>query len=392
MSVINKMLRDLDQRHAATPSGATVSKQPRGTHALGSSGGPSVAAMKAGRGRRWIALGAGGAVLLALAAGWLWQNIAVSPDVPRVESRSTAPIAPIAPTAIAVAAVPTATPVAPTVPQIQAAASAGGAAAVVTAQPAATVAAPTGAPPNAPVPTAAGTSGVAARASSKSEVLAQPAKQTLDSAGTREIPLALGLRMDTSLSPRKLAERAAVSERAASPRPEQSPGASANDALERAQALWNAGSRDAALDLLQDAVAVAERQGAGGSFPQGNPVLLPLVRELSRLQLADARHGAVWELLTRLEPQLGTVPDLWAIRGNAAQRLGRHQDSVHAYLVALQSRPNEQRWLLGAAVSLAALGQSGSAADMADKARAVGVVSPDVLAYLRQQGVPLRDK
>jgi hypothetical protein len=41
---------------------------------------------------------------------------------------------------------------------------------------------------------------------------------------------------------------------------------------------------------------------------------------------------------------------------------------------------------------LAALGQTSSAADMADKARAVGVVSPDVLAYLRQMGVPLKDK
>ena len=97
-------------------------------------------------------------------------------------------------------------------------------------------------------------------------------------------------------------------------------------------------------------------------------------------------------MLTRLEPQLGSAPDLWAIRASAAQRLGRHQDSVHAYMTALQSRPNEQRWMLGAAVSLAALGQTGSAAEMADKARAVGVVSPDVLAYLRQMGVPLKDK
>ena len=61
-------------------------------------------------------------------------------------------------------------------------------------------------------------------------------------------------------------------------------------------------------------------------------------------------------------------------------------------MVALQSRPNEQRWLLGAAVSLAALGQTRSAADMADKARAVGVVSPEVVGYLRQMGVPFKDK
>jgi tetratricopeptide (TPR) repeat protein len=202
--------------------------------------------------------------------------------------------------------------------------------------------------------------------------------------------------METTLTPRRPAERAERqpgSERAPSTASSDVPkGPTPNEALERAQTLWNTGAREAAIDLLQDAVGVAERAGAGAAYPQGNPVLLPLVRELTRLQLAESRHGAVWDVLTRLEPQLGTASDLWAIRGNVAQRLGRHQDSVHAYMVALQSRPNEQRWLLGAAVSLAALGQTSSAADMADKARAVGVVSPDVLAYLRQMGVPLKDK
>jgi tetratricopeptide (TPR) repeat protein len=116
-----------------------------------------------------------------------------------------------------------------------------------------------------------------------------------------------------------------------------------------------------------------------------------MVRELTRMQLMESRPAPVLELLTRLEPVLGNQADLWAVRANAAQRLGRHQDSVHAYMTALQSRPNEQRWLLGAAVSLAALGQTASAADMATKARAVGVVSKDVLAYLRQMGVLVKD-
>jgi tetratricopeptide (TPR) repeat protein len=88
---------------------------------------------------------------------------------------------------------------------------------------------------------------------------------------------------------------------------------------------------------------------------------------------------------------LGNHADLWAIRANAAQRLGRHQDSVHAYMVALQSRPDEQRWLLGTAVSLAALGQISSATEMAEKARTIGPVSKDILAYLRQAGVTIRD-
>jgi Flp pilus assembly protein TadD len=150
--------------------------------------------------------------------------------------------------------------------------------------------------------------------------------------------------------------------------------------------LWNAGSREGAMSVLQQVISNLERSPEGG----GAGFALP-VRELARMQLADARPGAAWELLTRLESQLGNDPESWALRGNAAQRLGRHQDSANAYQAALQLRPNEQRWLLGAAVSLAALGQAAAAGDMTDKARAVGPVAKDVLAYLRQMGVPVKD-
>lgn len=163
------------------------------------------------------------------------------------------------------------------------------------------------------------------------------------------------------------------------------------EALAQAQSLWTGGNREAAIDLLRDSVAAAERAAPAGAGANGDPVVLPLVRELTRLQLSLARHAAVWDLLTRLEPLLGNQADLWAIRANTAQRLGRHQDSVHAYMTALQSRPTEQRWLLGAAVSLAALGQLSSSADMAERARAVGPVSKDVQSYLRQMGVAVRE-
>ena len=163
------------------------------------------------------------------------------------------------------------------------------------------------------------------------------------------------------------------------------------DAIAQAQNLWNTGSHDAAIDLMQQSIAVAERAAKSGGGANSGSVLAPLVREMARMQLAEGRFGAVWEMLTRLELQLGNQADLWAIRANAAQRLGRHQDSVHAYMVALQSRPDEQRWLLGAAVSLAALGQTSSAAEMAEKARAVGPISKDILAYLRQAGVIFKD-
>lgn len=155
--------------------------------------------------------------------------------------------------------------------------------------------------------------------------------------------------------------------------------------MARAQALWLAGSREGALDLIREARVLAER-----GQPLDAVTLAMLVREQAQMELAQGRADVVHELLMRLEPQLTDQAELWAVRGNAAQRLGLHQDSVQAYQQALKLRPGESRWLLGAAVSLAALGQLEAAAKQVELARTAGPVSPEVLAYLRQAGVPLR--
>ena len=158
-------------------------------------------------------------------------------------------------------------------------------------------------------------------------------------------------------------------------------------ALAQAQGLWSTGAHEAAMDLLREALAAVERAGAGNA-----QLLAPLARELARMEMAQGRVAQALSLLTRLEPSLSGVAEVWALRGNAAQRLGRHEESAAAYLAALKLRPNEARWMLGAAVSLAAQGQTTSAAELAEKARAGGALSPDVASYLRQLGVPLRER
>lgn len=164
------------------------------------------------------------------------------------------------------------------------------------------------------------------------------------------------------------------------------------EALAQAQSLWNSGSHDAAIELVREALAAAERGNLAGTSAGNNSVLAALARELARMDLAEGRVSQALELLTRLEPALSGAADVWALRGNAAQRLGRHSESAAAYLMALKLRPNEARWMLGAAVSLAAQGQTAEAAELAEKARAGGVLSREVATYLRQLGVPLRER
>lgn len=361
MSVINKMLRDLDARRGEArlpdlPQGAIPAAM-EGTASVGASAGPRV--------RRW---GAGLIVLLLCAAALAWYLHATQAVAP--PPLAVAPVA-------APAAAPVPAPEVPTQPQAP------------VPQPAEPAAEPpqalSEAAPSASEPQAATEPEPPRKPRRRSEAV-----ETAQTPPATERPRKRS-RTASEAEPESRAPAIAPASAApmatdvSAPAAVQRRQSAAQETLAQAQALWNAGSREAALQLVQDAVAVAER-----AQPVDATLLAQLVREQVRMELALGRPGPALAVLTRLEPALSGQADLWAVRGNAAQRLGRHQESVQAYLTALQLRPGEPRWMLGAAVSLAALGQLDAAARQAEQARALGPVSPEVLTYLRQAGVALR--
>ncbi len=382
MSVINKMLRDLDHRQAATSPGATPQSGGNATVRGVSPVGATDHSARRSRLRVGLGVLAGLTALAALAWFAMDELDLRAGSAPQV-ALSVAPPPALAPSAQA--PVQAADVVAPAAGVSQAAAS----------QPVSPASAVQGemvlrmeesisarkaldALLSTPAPAPAGPSAAAATAAK-----AKPREPVVANA-----PVSSALAKPSAPASAKSTVVAAPGDAPVVVPRQPLP---SSDVLTQVQSLWNLGSHDAAVDLMQQSIANAERAAKSGSGQAGSAQLAPLVREMARMQLSEGRYGAVWDMLTRLEPVLGNQPDLWAIRANAAQRLGRHQDSVHAYMVALQSRPDQQRWLLGAAVSLAALGQTSSAAEMAEKARAVGPVSKDILAYLRQSGVVLRD-
>jgi Flp pilus assembly protein TadD len=164
------------------------------------------------------------------------------------------------------------------------------------------------------------------------------------------------------------------------------------EALAQAQSLWNSGAHQEAIGLAREALVTAERTNLASPSAGNKSVLASLARELARMEMAQGRVREALEMLTRLEPALFTNADVWAMRGNAAQRLGRHAESVAAYVMALRLRPNEARWMLAAAISLANQGQMADAAELTERARVGGVLTPEVAAYLKQLGVPMRER
>jgi MSHA biogenesis protein MshN len=165
----------------------------------------------------------------------------------------------------------------------------------------------------------------------------------------------------------------------------------AAQALAQAQQLWNAGSRDAATHLLTESLLVLERVHAAELAGPGSTVALSLVRELVRMDLAQAQPDAALAVLKRQDRMVSGQADLLASRGNAAQRVGQHLQASQSYQAALMLRPGEPRWMLGEAISLAAMGQLDAAAELVEQARGLGTIKPDVLAYLKQLGVQLRE-
>lgn len=366
MSVINKMLRDLDARRA----GGSLPQLQRqggpdallGTVSVGAAAQPSAAH----GGRWWLA-----AVLLFAGSGLAaWYLL---------EGAAELPMAPVPPAVVAVTPPASAPIMSPAADTPEPAASA----------PADTTSAPWAAASSVvPAPMLVASAAVASEPNkSQRERAAPPAAKETRAAAPVPVAAKEPQRRPAELPARPAAPAAkAVPPKAPVPAaPAQPRQAVVQETLAQAQVLWAAGSREAAVDLVRAAALLAER-----SQPPDGALLAMLVREQTRMELAQGRPAAVLDLLTRLEPRLSTQADLWAVRGNAAQRLGRHTESVQAYARALQLRPGESRWMLGAAVSLAAQGQLEAAAQQAEQARALGPVSPEVLNYLRQAGVPLR--
>lgn len=190
-----------------------------------------------------------------------------------------------------------------------------------------------------------------------------------------------------ALAPAKPAQLAAAVPQLPAPvaAPQKTQNQIAMEVLAQAQLQWSDGDQAGALQVVQGVISSLVQRPASDSA-----ALVAAAREYVRMVMAQQRPADALAMLVRLEPQLTKVADIWALRGNAAQRLGLHAQAVHAYLNALELQPGQARWLLAVAVSLAAQGQTTSAAEFADKARRGGFLPPDVANYLKQLGVALQ--
>ncbi len=343
MSVINRMLQDIDRRNAALNTAADEYPEPR-----------MVAPRKDGRsvpGYLWLA----GVVVGLLAIGLIvWRQWHDQPSPHPALSQPTMPM--VAPAVTALPA-PTGTLIEPPVGLPALAENLAIVSSTPLAEPVRAVpliasdalklsmklfALAADAPPN--------------NASPKSIVTTAPTKLVSQPSAVPELP---GKTTISNLPVRQVA---------------------ADETIAAARMMWNDGEHSAAMTTLREALAAAENT-------RSQRAIGLLGREIARLEVVDNRPQVAIDLLKRLENIIGSDADAWALRGNAEQRLALHQDAVASYLAALKIRPNEGKWMLGAAISLAVSGKLDEAQVWVDRAKERDAITPTIGAYLKQLGI-----
>lgn len=354
MSLINQVLRDLDQRHADAPG------RPAAVRPLPAE---RPTAPWTGRLVPWV-LAAGGLA----ASAWLWSlrerpMPAVVDPPPNPASAPTAVATDVtapASTPVVIAAAPAASMVASRAsdpgPADIAASHAGPAASAIAPQTEAPAVPRPRVPRPAPVPLRD-----KAQARSTGNIESRAPVRTAHARAEAEYQRALSLREQGRPDDAAAAYASALREE---------PGFV--PARQGLAGLWIAqGRADEAKTLLS----------AGLALQPSHPGLAMMYARLLAEQ-GELQHAAA---VLQYVPVLGASAQELGWRAAILQRLGRHAEACELFAAALRIVPNNGVWWMGLGLSLAADGRNDEARDAFQRARRSGTLSPELTHYVEQR-------
>lgn len=378
MSLINKMLQDLDARGTAAGEAYPMPARP-------------VAREERAVPLRAVAVAAG--IAVAGVAGWFaWQQYAARPAGAPAPASRPAVVAQPAPVVVpAVQAAPEPAPALPVVHEAAAAAREHAAPAVATTAPSAAPAAPE-------VP--------------RGKTVEPMEPDSPEAREARRVMTALLAARQAPAAMSKAAARAAASprpaardHRAAEPQGQQA-GAPrlAEAAYRRALDRLQDGRIGESVAALEEALRIdpghdAARQTLVGLLIEdGRPddamrqLELGLARDprqpalamlLARLQIE--RGGGGIETLMRTLPYAGNDPDYHAFLGGALERQQRHREAAEQYQVAVRGMPANGVWWMGLGIALQGDKRNTDALDAFRKARASGSLGAELAAFVERR-------
>jgi len=412
MSIINKMLQDLDKRHAApdpaAPAAPGSSKLARQARPVAANQVPRM-----GSNLFWRIMAGVMVVVVAWVIWVMWQltprsvvtNLAyqsIGKARGTAQAPAAAPAAPAAPVPAAPAAPPAASPQA--APQPAAAPAAATTASAAPTRPTidmlrlATELA-------APIPRAKRAPGKQSDAKvSQASQVAREAKATTSPASPVAKPAPPAQKTHAALA---VAPEAARIDK----RVDVTPRESAESGFRRAMSLVNQGRMAEGMDELKAALAAdsgyelarqtlvallleAKRTSeAAGLLQEGlaiNPANIAYAMLLARIHVERGDpHGAL-ALLQKSEASAHGNAEYHAFVAAIYQRLGRHSEAVERYQRALRLSAGVGAWWVGLGISQEALSRPQDATESFHRARGTGSLSPELIAYVERRLKQLR--
>lgn len=362
MSLLNQVLRDLDQRQAA-PAAAAVRAAPR-------------AAMPPPRQRlaRW-GLGVAATAVAIVSGGWAqgsitWPQGAATP--------AAMPLTASVPAAEVATPAPVAAPVPPPSPAAPAAT-----AAIPPAPPPPTTAAPTPTQTTTPAPqTAVATARMPLR--DAADLLPPPRRPAAEEVAAPADTAKVEPRIELRAAARTPQERAeAHYQRGVTAHQAGQIGDSATAfmaavredptfapaRLAQAGVLASQARTDEAMALLQEGLALTPQQPA-------------LSLMLARLLADQHQVDAALSTLQAASTQAAQNAEYHGVHAAVLQRAGRHADAVEKFSQALRLAPAHSVWWMGLGLSLAASGQTDAAREALLRAKATGSLPPEASLYV----------
>jgi MSHA biogenesis protein MshN len=113
-----------------------------------------------------------------------------------------------------------------------------------------------------------------------------------------------------------------------------------------------------------------------------NPTNTQWAMNLARLQVERNDNAAAWETLQRSLPYANSQGNYRAFCGTVLQRLNRYGEAEEHYRAALRINPTEGRWWVGFALTLEADNKSTESREAFSRAQATGTLPPDLVAFV----------
>ncbi|HEY0061657.1 MAG TPA: tetratricopeptide repeat protein [Telluria sp.] len=368
MSLINKMLQDLDAR--GSQSGASLQPEIK-----------PVLAAEAAIPLRLFAIGATVLGLVLAGGAWWWLKKTALPAPAPLAKQVTQPVpaAPVAPTRPVMPTQPVAR--APFVAPASEGQQAAPAAPIAAAQPMAR--APLAPQPRAnPLPPQEPTVASTGPAPKKARAAqgARPAPAAASQQATRDAaPAAPAAGAGRSMNDAQRAERRY---RDALVSLDDGRVSGAMEALAQTLQLnpRHDGARQTLVGLLIEA---GRKQEAEQQLEQGlaaDPGQMQMAMLLARMQIERGQSG-VGTLMRSLPAAAGNA-DYQAFLAGALQRDGRHREALEHYALALQSNPAQGVWQMGMGISLQAEQRNADARIAFERARASGMLSAPLQEFV----------